>query len=142
MDDMSLLNIIRMIELNLALEDARMELGGWHEKGENSGHGHIHPRPDGVMTRCGGPGICNECSIESLVVERDKALLSLDLEYARKLWPVSPADDEVLLTVLHNARYECTSLPASARHESESWLRLRRYGRLAGPLLPIGELPK
>jgi hypothetical protein len=28
----------------------------------NVGHGHVFPRPDGVKARCGGPGICSECS--------------------------------------------------------------------------------
>jgi hypothetical protein len=31
----------------------------------NSGHGHVRPRPDGVKARCGGPGICPECSKEA-----------------------------------------------------------------------------
>jgi len=28
----------------------------------NVGHGHVIPRPDGVRARCGGPGLCRECS--------------------------------------------------------------------------------
>jgi hypothetical protein len=28
----------------------------------NVGHGHVHPRPDGMKARCGGPGLCSECS--------------------------------------------------------------------------------
>lgn len=28
------------------------------------GHGHVVPRPDGHKVRCGGPGICHDCSIE------------------------------------------------------------------------------
>lgn len=28
----------------------------------NIGHGHVWARPDGVKARCGGPGICSECS--------------------------------------------------------------------------------
>lgn len=28
----------------------------------NTGHGHVFPRPDGVRARCGGPGLCAECS--------------------------------------------------------------------------------
>ena len=112
-------------------------------RNENTGHGHVHPRPDGVRARCGGPGICQECSLESFLVERDKALLSLDLEYARKLFPGAPVDDEVLLNALHKARYECKDLPTEARHESANWLRSRGYGRMAGlPLLPPGELPE
>jgi hypothetical protein len=31
-------------------------------EGMNTGHGHVNPRPDGVKTRCGGPGICAECA--------------------------------------------------------------------------------
>lgn len=27
-------------------------------------HGHVKPNPDGSKARCGGPGICPECSIE------------------------------------------------------------------------------
>jgi hypothetical protein len=30
----------------------------------NSGHGHVRPRPDGVVARCGGPAICAECRKE------------------------------------------------------------------------------
>lgn len=33
--------------------------GRW---GTNSGHGHVWPRPDGLRARCGGRGICAECS--------------------------------------------------------------------------------
>jgi|GEM_PF-6418069 len=28
----------------------------------NSGHGHVYHRPDGERARCGGPGICSQCS--------------------------------------------------------------------------------
>ena len=28
----------------------------------NTGHGHVYPRPDGLKARCGGPGICTECT--------------------------------------------------------------------------------
>ena len=31
----------------------------------NTGHGHVHPRSDGVKARCGGPGMCSECSMEA-----------------------------------------------------------------------------
>lgn len=33
------------------------------------GHGHVYPRIDGTKARCGGPGMCNECS-------RDQAQLN------------------------------------------------------------------
>lgn len=31
---------------------------------QNTGHGHVRPRPDGVKARCGGPGRCTLCSRE------------------------------------------------------------------------------
>jgi len=30
--------------------------------GQNTGHGHVWGRPDGVKARCSGPGLCAECS--------------------------------------------------------------------------------
>jgi hypothetical protein len=47
----------------------------------NTGHGHVWPRPDGMRARCGGPGLCAECS-------RDKALRDKQGEM-----PVTPAPE-------------------------------------------------
>lgn len=30
------------------------------------GHGHVKPRQDGMLARCGGPGICPACSREAV----------------------------------------------------------------------------
>lgn len=32
--------------------------------GENTGHGHVTPRPDGVKAKCGGPMMCGACQQE------------------------------------------------------------------------------
>lgn len=32
----------------------------------NCGHGHVRPNSDGSKARCGGPGICQECSREAI----------------------------------------------------------------------------
>lgn len=40
----------------------------------NTGHGHVTPRPDGVKARCGGPGLCNQCSRELAASDWDKPL--------------------------------------------------------------------
>lgn len=36
-------------------------MGEWIE---NRGHGHVTPRPDGVLARCGGPALCSVCARE------------------------------------------------------------------------------
>lgn len=35
--------------------------------GANSGHGHVWPRPDGAKARCGGPGLCAQCSRDQAI---------------------------------------------------------------------------
>jgi len=32
---------------------------------DNTGHGHVWERPDGVKARCGGPSICKECALDA-----------------------------------------------------------------------------
>ncbi len=73
---------------------------------------------------------------------RNKALRDLDMDYARNQMG-RPASDEMVLLSLHKARYECTAIEDSYRHDSGKWLRERGYGRMTGtPLLPEGELPE
>jgi hypothetical protein len=73
--------------------------------------------------------------------ERNKALATLDMNYARRLMPEA-SSDHVRLIVMHKLRYECLSLPHELRHASAEWLRSYGYGRMDGtPLLPAGELP-
>lgn len=31
----------------------------------DAGHGHVRRRPDGLVARCGGPGICPQCGREA-----------------------------------------------------------------------------
>lgn len=38
---------------------------------QNIGHGHVRLRPDGVKVRCGGPGLCNECSKEQCLINKE-----------------------------------------------------------------------
>lgn len=42
--------------------------------GTNTGHGHVWPRPDGLIARCGGPGICKQCALDQAECDRAKAL--------------------------------------------------------------------
>ena len=71
---------------------------------------------------------------------RDKALIELDENYVFKTCGAPP---ELRLSILHKARYECTSIPAAYRHASAEWLMERGLSRMTGsPLLPKGELPE
>lgn len=47
---------------NQAQADEIVRLRGGANTGTNTGHGHVFPRPDGVRARCGGPGLCKDCS--------------------------------------------------------------------------------
>lgn len=38
----------------------------------NTGHGHVTPRADGVRTRCGGPGLCTVCMREAAALAQAK----------------------------------------------------------------------
>lgn len=50
----------------------------------NRGHGHVNPRPDGVRARCGGPGICAECSHEqAMAIKGDADIKALREENAK-----------------------------------------------------------
>ena len=33
---------------------------------DNTGHGHVWKRPDGIRARCGGPGMCRQCSLDKV----------------------------------------------------------------------------
>jgi hypothetical protein len=48
----------------IVLPEATTDYLASSEHHGNTGHGHVHPRPDGVKARCGGPGLCSECSRE------------------------------------------------------------------------------
>lgn len=50
-------------QLDVAIDAAIAPPGTTHQ---NKGHGHVYPRADGVRMRCGGPGMCRECSAELL----------------------------------------------------------------------------
>lgn len=40
---------------------------------ENTGHGHVFPRADGVKFRCGGPRMCGLCAADLAEKERAAA---------------------------------------------------------------------
>lgn len=73
-------------------------------------------------------------------MERNKAFRSLDIQYARRLWP--RASDRECLAALHMARYECDEIDDELRHQSREWLKNKGYGRITGlPFEPDNQLP-
>ena len=45
--------------------------------GQNSGHGHVRPRPDGVKARCGGPRMCRVCWNEERNIETTRMVAAV-----------------------------------------------------------------
>lgn len=85
----------------------------------------------------------NDKDVDLWRKERNKALRTLDIEYARNQSPKISSSDEVLLIALHQARYECTDIEKKLRLESGEWLRERGFKAMYGlSILPPGELPK
>lgn len=88
---------------------------------------------------------------EDWIKARDQALLNLDVEYAkREVMPDIPPEvfadlggDEFVLSCLHKARYELTSMPPEARCASREWLEARGLSRLRNlPWSEDGSLPE
>lgn len=79
--------------------------------------------------------------VQTLLAQRDTALLALDMDWARRIMPTASCD-EVRLAAMHKTRYELTHLPRQARHASGQWLRERGYWRARGDgLLEVWVLP-
>lgn len=106
-------------------------MAGLFIKNANFGHGHVYPRPDGMKARCGGPGICPECSKEaSYQFRKEKptmnaAPVSIEerIENDFSFHPAAPggqaaaAHDQVRLT-LKNMALQLISLVPPGRDQS------------------------
>lgn len=67
------------------------------------------------------------------LVERDRALIELDTEWARKYFGLTAFnDDETCLVILHKARYETQSIAPELRKASRQWLEEHNYHRFFG----------
>jgi hypothetical protein len=56
---------------------------------DGTGHGHVTPRADGGMARCGGPALCPECARERAETGQP-ALTGLRANRNCEDWPVRP----------------------------------------------------
>lgn len=75
----------------------------------NVGHGHVYPRTDGVKARCGGPGMCKECSSDLAHQQREQRPSKDQLAHWREIT---------------DGRYE-TLLASTAREMVDEIERLR-----------------
>lgn len=72
----------------------------------------------------------------------DKALVEMDIEWARRKMPYA-INDTVRLCAMHKARYEITTINNSLRKASRDWLEKRHYSRYGGlPWPPDDQLPE
>jgi hypothetical protein len=55
---------------------------------KNEGHGHVHPREDGVLARCGGPAICAICAIEAQQLRAQNNLRNVQYEQEAPAYPI------------------------------------------------------
>lgn len=65
-------------------------------------------------------------------LQRNAALRSLDIAWARRAGWVGYATDEQVLGALHMARYECDEIEDRLRFQSRDWLKERGLGRITG----------
>jgi hypothetical protein len=80
--------------------------------------------------------------LKSLIADRNDALRTLDLDYARRMLP-GASSDFVRLMAMHKARYECCQIEQELRHASAAWLRSHGFNDMNGnPILPEGQLPQ
>ena len=89
---------------------------------KNTGHGYVSPREDGMLARCGGPGICDECSFEKAIkdaigkdiiegqvqlVKRDYYILEVSLDsFHKKIGKLARVESEAQGMGLDSRSYE------------------------------------
>lgn len=79
--------------------------------------------------------------IAQFIKERDAALLTIDLDWARRAMPWASCD-EVRILAMHKARLAPVTMPPELRHASAAFLRAASCAQYDGSLLPPeGQLP-
>lgn len=86
----------------------------------NTGHGHVFLRPDGVRARCGGPGLCKECSADQ----------------ARSALERKPADDIPDFTPGNGNRAERRATGLLAQLQADLTARDQRIDDLESQFMP------
>jgi hypothetical protein len=61
------------------------------EKTMKEGHGHVFKRDDGLVAKCGGPGLCKVCDIDQTRLDAVKAVFTPAIK--RKLMQIMQTPD-------------------------------------------------
>ncbi len=70
----------------------------------NTGHGHVFPRDDGVKARCGGPEVCDECATDFvakglLAIRELRETRELNVELQAEIWELRQMAREALAKI-------------------------------------------
>lgn len=110
-------------EHDSAIRGSNQAFPHYPRREENTGHGHVYPRPDGQRTRCGGPGRCPACTADGLEAATAWTAAALDasaaVEEVRAATQMLAAMGVALLT----QRDSATRAYGMAIAERESGLR-------------------
>lgn len=85
----------------------------------NTGHGHVIPRDDGVKSRCGGPAICKQCSVELAEFQEKRKSYAEEIEDLRVEVADLLAERDALRTQLQKAEHETVGLRAILNETEE-----------------------
>jgi hypothetical protein len=79
-------------------------------------HGHVKPNLDGTKARCGGPGVCPECSMElhrDIAEKRKEKLLDVILAWQHAWMDVRGTDERDRMSYFNKA----AGIDANMRHD-------------------------
>lgn len=80
---------------------------------QNTGHGHVFPRPDGLLARCGGPSVCGECA-------KDLARKNIIDDGYKGTTPTAAPDIEAMIRKAYSAYLaQCTITREDGRAERQ-----------------------
>ncbi|MBG6289062.1 Lar family restriction alleviation protein [Pseudomonas nitroreducens] len=125
------------------LQEIRAQLG-------NEGHGHVVPRLDGTLMRCGGPNNCKICQKEQLLLDIWQAAEEAQPERAHATKPgifdvitwtagqPAPRKQELPSLEEHTAQIE--RVAADLREHGPDLVLLKPCGFCGGPPVPFVQL--
>lgn len=128
---------------SLRLKEVRTQLS-------NEGHGHVVPRLDGTVMRCGGPGICRTCQKERLLLDIWQEAADTQHAQATEIRPgifdvitgtagqAAPVPQVLPSPEAHHAQIE--RIAADLREHGPDRVTLKPCAHCGGPPVPFVQL--